>query len=82
MRTSVASEQLNFFIIVICELWPLYSFLLQFSDCSFGNGLIDHLMDLLNDFTLYKLQIFIKLTKSLKRYVHYGANLAPSGAKN
>ena len=35
METSVASEPLNFFMIVICELLPTYSFLLPFSDCSF-----------------------------------------------
>ena len=48
---SVAREPLSFFIIVICDLWPTYTFLLPFSDCSFGNGHIDHLTDLLNDFT-------------------------------
>ena len=26
-----------------------YSFLITFSDCSFGNGRIDHLTELLND---------------------------------
>ena len=28
MGTSAASEPLNFFIIVICDLWPTYSVLL------------------------------------------------------
>ena len=51
MGTSAASEPLNFFIIVMCELRPTYSFLLLFSDCSFENGRIGHLTDLLNDFT-------------------------------
>ena len=49
MGTSLASEQFNFFILVIHDLLPTYSFLLPFSDCSFGNVLIDHLTDLLND---------------------------------
>ena len=48
MKTSIASEQLNFFIIVIYDLGPTYGFFLPFSDCSFGNGRIDHLMNLLN----------------------------------
>ena len=43
------SEPLNSFIIVIYNLWPTYSFLLLFHDCAFGNGRIDHFMDLLND---------------------------------
>ena len=51
MGTSVASELLNFFVIVICELCPTYSFPLPFSGCSFGNGRIDHLPDFLYDFT-------------------------------
>ena len=38
-----------FLFIVICALWPTYTFLLLSSDCSFGNGRIDHLTDLLND---------------------------------
>ena len=45
------SEPLNFFKIVIYDLWPTYRFLLSFSDCSFGNVRIDHLTDLLDDFT-------------------------------
>ena len=49
MGTSVASEPLNILIIVICELLPASIFLLSFSDCSFENGRIDHLTDLLND---------------------------------
>ena len=49
MGTSIVSELLYFFKIVICEVRPTYSFLLPFSDCSFGNGGIDHLTDLLND---------------------------------
>ena len=48
---NVASEPQHFFIIEICELWAIYSFLLPFSDCSFGNGRIDHSKDLLKDFT-------------------------------
>ena len=42
---SVVSEPLNFFIIVIYDLWPTYNFLLL----SFGNGRIDRLTDLLHD---------------------------------
>ena len=49
MGTSAASEPLNSFIIVIYDLWPTYSFLLFFHDCTFRNGRIDHFMDLLND---------------------------------
>ena len=49
MGTSVASEPLNSFIIVIYDIRPTYSFLLSLSDCSFGNGRIDHFTDLLND---------------------------------
>ena len=30
MGSSVASEPLNLFIIVICELWPTYGFLIHF----------------------------------------------------
>ena len=48
---KLASEPLNFFIIVIYDLLPTYNFLLPFSDYSFGNGRIGHLhvTDLLND---------------------------------
>ena len=68
----VASEPLNFYIVVICELLPTYSFLLPFADCSFGNGRIDHLTDLPNDFTPSQImkrlcnQLLINLF--LKRY--------------
>ena len=50
---SLANEPHNFFVIVIpvYDLWPTYSFLLPFSDCSFENGRIDHLWDLLDAFT-------------------------------
>ena len=51
MTMSETSEPLNFFIILICDLWPTDRFLLPFSDCSFENGSIDHLTYLLNDFT-------------------------------
>ena len=44
--TSAASEPLNSFIIDIYDLRPTY---LLFHDCNFGNGCIDHFMDLLND---------------------------------
>ena len=58
----MASEPLNFFIIVIYDLRPIFSFLLPFSDYSFGNGRIGHLTDLLNEV--------------LKRYYKYiGKNL-------
>ena len=46
---SAAIESLNFFIIVIYDLWPTYSFLHLFHDCPFGNGGADHFTDLLND---------------------------------
>ena len=50
MGTSAASEPINFFIIVIYDLRPTYSFFSSFlHDCAFGNGRIDHFTDLLND---------------------------------
>ena len=49
MGISAASEPLNFFKIVIYDLWPTYSFLLLFHDCAFGNVRMDHFTDLLND---------------------------------
>ena len=49
METSPASELFNFFIIVIYDLCPTYIFLLPFSGCSFVNGFMYHLTDLLND---------------------------------
>ena len=51
MKELSGNEPLIFFLIIICELKPAYKFLLPFSDCSFGNGHIDYLKDLLNDFT-------------------------------
>ena len=49
MGTSAASEPLNFFIILIYDLRPTFSFLLLFHECAFGNGRIDHFKDLLHD---------------------------------
>ena len=49
MRTSAASEPLNFFIIVIYDLGPTYSFLFLFHDCTIGNGRIGHFTDFYND---------------------------------
>ena len=48
MGTSTVSEPLDFFIIVIYDLWPTYSFLLLFHDCAFESGHIDHFTDLFN----------------------------------
>ena len=64
---SVASELLNFFVVVLYDLWPNYSFLLPFSDCSFGNGRIDHLTDylmiLLNKYYQYWKNILLRWPK-------------------
>ena len=48
MGASAASEPRNFFMIVVYDLWPTYSFLLLLHN-AFGNGRIDHIADLLND---------------------------------
>ena len=44
---SVASAPLNFFIIVVCDLWPTYNY--PPPPLSFGNGRIEHLTVLFND---------------------------------
>ena len=49
MRTSAASEPLNFFIIVLYDLWPTYCFSVPFLMFSFANGRIDQFTDLIND---------------------------------
>ena len=46
MEMSVASEPLNFFIILIYMIQDL---LMVFSFLPFGNGRIDHFTDLLHD---------------------------------
>ena len=44
MGTSVASEPLNCFIIVLYDIWPTDGFL-PLPGCSYGNGRIDHFTD-------------------------------------
>ena len=82
MGTSEASEPLIFFIVVIYELSPTYSFLLPFPDCSFGNGHIDHITDLLNDIIdVTYWQYVIKLAKNLNKHIIIGL-LCKSWDKN
>ena len=69
MGTSAANESLNFFLIVIHDLWPTYSFLFPFPYYSFGNGQL-HYTDLLNDllkryYTIILTQYMIQLAKNL-----------------
>ena len=50
MGTSAASDPLNFFIVVIYDLYMIYDLLIVFSSPSIEKSRIDHSMDLLHGF--------------------------------
>ena len=47
---AIGALRVNFFIIVIYDIWPTYSLLLLFHDFAFGKSRIDHFANLLMDF--------------------------------